>query len=100
MAILKLSLQHDFGADVVSKRYLELKRHIVSKETDYQKVDVIELIDPRYASVASYKRSLSTDRSYESLHPELFEPNRMIFLDGQIQSSLKGERAYHEGERG
>jgi len=54
------------------------------------------VLDPRFDSMVQYQKSLSNDGSYESLHPELFYLNRNIYLNGQIQSSLKGERAYHE----
>lgn len=90
------SVEQDFGADVASKRFLE-KWHHVSKETEYQQIDVIDVLDPRYASITSYERSIANGNSYESLHPKLFEPNRMVFLGGRIQSSLKGESDYHEG---
>lgn len=79
--------------------HLCLDRHVISKETEFQQVDVIQLLDPRFESTASYQKSLSNDGSYESRHPELFDPNVMVYLDGQIQSSLKGEKAYHEGKR-
>jgi len=36
-------LEHDLGADVLSKRFLGLKRHLVSVETDFQTVDVVEV---------------------------------------------------------
>ena len=45
----------------------------------------------------SYERSLSNDGSYESKHPELYKPDRQIFLDGILQSSSHGDEAYHEG---
>lgn len=61
-------------------------------------VDVIELLDPRDDSMAQYQKSLSNDSSYESANPDYYSPNRMVYLDGQIQSSLKGEQAYHEGQ--
>lgn len=44
----------------------------------------------------AYQRSLSNDGSYESLHPFLYRPNRILFLDGVIQSSLNYEAQYHE----
>ena len=91
------NVEHDFGEDVAGKRYLEMKRHVISKETDYQQVDVIDELDPRtYTSLSTYKKSLSNDGSYESQHPEFFSPDRIVYLDGQIQSSRLGERAYHE----
>jgi spermidine synthase len=34
--------------------------------------------------------------SYESTHPELFEPDRIVFLDGVLQSRRSGDAAYHE----
>ena len=89
-------LEKDLGIDILSKRAFDLKRPVVSEETKFQQVDVYEVIDARFESLASYEKSRSNDGSYESLHPELYEPDRIIYLDGQIQSSLKGENAYHE----
>lgn len=36
------------------------------------------------------------DGSYESQNPELFEPDRIVFLDGILQSRRSGDAAYHE----
>ena len=44
----------------------------------------------------AYQNSLKKDGSYESLNPELFEPDRIVFLDGVMQSRRSGEAAYHE----
>ncbi len=34
--------------------------------------------------------------SYEAKHPELFQPDRIVYLDGVIQSARKNLEAYHE----
>jgi hypothetical protein len=94
--LAKDPLEKDLGIDVLSRRVFDLKRPVVSEETKFQQVDVYEVINARFQSLASYEKSLSNDGSYESLHPELYTPDRIIYLDGQIQSSLKGEIAYHE----
>ena len=47
--------------------------------------------------MTQYQKSRSNDSSYESSHPDFYSPNIMVYLDGQIQSSIKGEQAYHEG---
>ena len=54
------------------------------------------MINPQVSSIASYQKSLSDDESYESLHPELYKPDKVLFLDGVPQSTLYGEAAYHE----
>lgn len=54
------------------------------------------MIHPRFRSVEQYERSLSNDGSYESKHPELFLPDRIVYLDGVMQSRRYGEAAYHE----
>jgi spermidine synthase len=36
------------------------------------------------------------DGSYESAHPELFQPDRIVYLDGMLQSRRTGDAAYHE----
>ena len=89
-------LETDLGLDLLRMHYLAMKEVLVSEETDFQHVDIYELINPRRTSMASYKRSLSGDGSYESLHPEIYRPDKILFLDGVQQSSLYGEAAYHE----
>lgn len=45
----------------------------------------------------SYKKSLSTtDDTYEAQHPDLYAPDRQVFLDGMLQSTRMGNEAYHE----
>jgi spermidine synthase len=39
---------------------------------------------------------LTGDGSYAAIHPELFEPDRIVFLDGMLQSRRVGDAAYHE----
>ena len=76
---------------------MDLKIPLVSKETDFQHVDIYEYIfSNERGSLASYKKSLSNDGSYESLHPELYRPNKVLFLDGVQQSTYYGDAAYHE----
>ncbi len=65
-------------------------------ETKFQNVHFYEAINTRFRSVASYERSLSQNGSYESLHPDFFRPDKIVYLDGDSQSSLYGEAVYHE----
>ena len=44
----------------------------------------------------SYRKSLTGDGSYEATHPELYRPDRVVFLDGVMQSTMYGDEAYHE----
>lgn len=87
-------LVQDMGTDFMSRHEHDIKIELASDETDFQHVDIYEYVEPEM--VASYRRSLSDDGSYESLHPEHFVPNKILFLDGVEQSSLRGEAAYHE----
>ena len=75
---------------------LEHKEQICSEQTSFQRVDVVDVLRPRYQSNVQYRRSLSGDGSYESLHPEFFQPDRLVFLDGVLQSRRSGDAAYHE----
>jgi spermidine synthase len=59
-------------------------------------VDIYDVIYNRFNTLKRYKKSLSNDGSYESKHPELFKPERIVLLDGIAQSRSKGEEAYHE----
>ena len=47
-------------------------------------------------SIENYRKSLSNDGSYESRHKSLFRPDRVLFLDGWLQSTLFFEAQYHE----
>jgi S-adenosylmethionine/arginine decarboxylase-like enzyme len=91
------------NANVVSDhdRFLALtglgKEEIASVTTDLQTMHVYDTIEPRFRGLESHKLSLSNDGvSYESLHPELFQKDRLVFLDGVLQSRRYGESAYHE----
>jgi spermidine synthase len=65
-------------------------------KTKFQRVDIYDTIDPRFNSLENYLKSLSSDNPYYSENKECFAPDRSLFLDGILQSSSKGERAYHE----
>jgi S-adenosylmethionine decarboxylase proenzyme len=72
------------------------KDGVFSSHTGIQKIDIYDSIEPRFRSFENYQRSLSKDGSYESKHPELFQKDRLFFLDGVLQSRLYGESAYHD----
>ncbi len=86
--------EHPYEKDLVLDYLMDLMyaTPLVSEETEFQHVDLYEFIQ----SVESYERSLAGDGSYESLYPEMYRPDKILFLDGVIQSSLRGEAAYHE----
>lgn len=69
---------------------------MATKKTKFQRIDIYDTIDATTAYGLSYTNSLSNDGSYESLHPELFLPEREIYLDGVLQSTRNGNEAYHE----
>ena len=70
---------------------------MASVETIFQRIDIYDAIFQKTGTIESYRKSrLSNDGSYESLHSDLFRPDRVLFLDGWLQSTLKFEAAYHE----
>ena len=75
----------------------DVKELIVSVDTEYQTIDIFDTIDPRFKTREQYYASLQNDAdSYHSAHPELFRPDRIIYLDGILQSRYYGDAAYHE----
>jgi len=72
------------------------KNEIISAKTEFQEVKVFDVLIPNVQNLEAYSKSLQNDGSYESLHPELFAPDRIVFLDGVLQSRRSGEAAYHE----
>jgi spermidine synthase len=82
---------------VLGKMDYDLKRPLISTYTDFQSFDVYEVLHSSKRSLTSYQKSLDTNNgSYESSHPELFVPDKILFLGGVMQSTLYGEAAYHE----
>jgi S-adenosylmethionine decarboxylase proenzyme len=74
----------------------DMKELVVSVDTPFQKIDIYDVINPRFHSLHEYKSSLVKDESYAALHPQLFRPDRVLYLDGILQSRFYGEAAYHE----
>lgn len=87
----------DLGRSILGVMDFDMKKEIATAQTPFQRVDIYDLIFPRFSNLESYERSLSNDGSYESKHPELYKPDRQIFLDGVLQSTSLGDEAYHEG---
>ena len=59
-------------------------------------MDIYDVIRTPVQTLEAYQKSLLNDGSYESLHPEFFEPDRIVYLDGVLQSRRSGDAAYHE----
>jgi hypothetical protein len=74
----------------------DMKSLVTSVDTPFQKIDIYDIINPRFHSLHEYRSSLANDESYFALHPELFRPDRVVYLDGIMQSRFYGEAAYHE----
>jgi len=90
-------LDCDLGAVILGSHDYDIKKPLVSAaETDYQTVDVYEVMQPHRRRLSDYYKSLEDDGSYESLHPEFFAPDHVLLLDGRVQSTRYGDAPYHE----
>lgn len=75
----------------------QLKQPVAQEMSDFQSISVFNIIDPKIRpGFSDYAKSLQNDGLYHSLHTDLFRPDRIIYLDGILQSRLMGEAAYHE----
>jgi spermidine synthase len=74
----------------------DMKDRVASVQTNFQLIEIYDIVSPRFRSLEALKKSRSNDVSYESLHPEHFLPDRIIYLDGIMQSRRYGEASYHE----
>jgi S-adenosylmethionine decarboxylase proenzyme len=86
----------DFNQFLLGWMEFDMKQLVVSVETDYQMLKIYDVINPRFRSLEAYKNSLANDGSYEAKMPHLFRPDRLLYLDGVMQSRFYGEAAYHE----
>lgn len=74
----------------------DYKELIVSEETDFQTVEIYDVISRRLRDLEAYEKSLSDPSSYEGQNKDLFRPDRILYLDGISQSRLYGDSEYHE----
>jgi len=90
-------LDGSLGRYVLGKLDFDVKRVLYSGKTAVQNVNIYEVLEPHTRDVTSYYRSLdgSAD-TYEARHGELFGPDKIMFLDGIIQSTLYGDAPYSE----
>ena len=61
-----------------------------------ERIDVYDVLRPVYQTYDLYKRSLLSDGSYESQYKEIFQPDRLLFVNGVLQSRRSAEIPYHE----
>lgn len=87
-------LDSDLGRYILGKHVYDIKTPILSAQTEFQAVDVYEVMDET-RNIDDYQKSLEDDGG-ESLHPEFFTPNKVLLLDGVIQSTRYGDAPYHE----
>jgi len=77
----------------------EYKKELVSIEKtsqNNQRIDVYDVLRPVFQNYEQYKRSMLNDGSYESRYKEIFQPDRILFVDGVLQSRRSSEIPYHE----
>ena len=85
----------------IADLYLDLKNYIFYKtpighaKSIFQEIDVWDFVDSRVSHVIGYEQSL-VEGTYEHGHAEWYKPNRVLFLDGVLQSTSRGDEAYHE----
>jgi spermidine synthase len=75
----------------------EYKEELLSTRTKWHRVDIYDVLRPQFQSYRLYQRSLrENNQTYESNNPELFAPDRILFVDGVLQTRRSAEIQYHE----
>ena len=77
------------------KKFMFYKTRVASTKSIYQEIDIWDFVDSRVSHVIGYEQSL-VEGTYEHSHAELYKPNRVLFLDGVLQSTARGDEPYHE----
>lgn len=89
-------LENDIS-DEIFDNVMDYIEPIATAESIFQQIDIYDVISPKKNSLAQYELSIGPDKSrYEAQHPELFAPQRIVFLDGVTQSTRTGDQGYHE----
>lgn len=59
-------------------------------------MDIYDVLRAPYQTLDSYKRMQKDQTSYEAQHPKVFEPDRIVFTNGVLQSRRSSEAAFYE----
>jgi spermidine synthase len=60
------------------------------------RIDIYDVLRAPYQTLASYKRMLTDKSSYEAQHPAVFEPDRIGFTNGVLQTRRSSGAAFYE----
>jgi len=83
---LDVYVLHDLGAHI--------KEQVATVKTDFQTIDVYDYAFLRNETINEYGRKAML--SQDAQHSVSGRPERIVFLDGMIQSTAFREAAYHE----
>ena len=87
----------DLSLWVLSPLEMHSKTQIYSGDTKFQKVDIWDIVEvtdtPSYAGVLRHNMTPGDPRL---LDPNYADPDRLLFLDGILQSLRSAENVYHE----
>jgi len=96
--------KHNYLADssdlalwVLSPLEMHSKKQIYAGSTQFQRVDIWDIVEvtdtPSHLDVIKYNMTVGDPRLHS---PEYATPDRLLFLDGTLQSITSAERIYHE----
>lgn len=90
-------LEHDITELLLEvKNQFHHKREIGTLQSPFQRVDVWEALHQDVDLIEGFEKSSTAENNYFTQNPELFSPTRMLYLDGVMQSSSRGDESYHE----
>lgn len=87
----------DLSLWVLSPLEMHSKKEVYSGMTNFQRVDIWDIVEvtetPSYTDVKKYNMTPNDPRLSD---PEYVTPERLLFLDGTLQSIRSSEKVYHE----
>jgi S-adenosylmethionine decarboxylase proenzyme len=87
----------DLSLWILSPLEMHSKTQIFAGETNYQRVDIWDIVEvtdtPSYDDVKKHNMTAGDPRLNS---PDYTTPDRLLFLDGTIQSIRSSEKIYHE----
>lgn len=89
-------IQTDLMDQILESSSFDLKEEIASVQTPFQRIDIYDILEAGDDDYEAYERSLLGGDTYEARNPLFFNPNRIVYLDGVMQSEREGNEAYHE----
>jgi S-adenosylmethionine decarboxylase proenzyme len=90
-------LTTDLMEEIQERSSYNLKEEIVSVQTPFQRIDIYDVLESdNDHDYKHYEQLQLGEDEFFTKNPDFYSANRIVFLEGVLQSERDGNAAYHE----